>query len=160
MSEESKRIKVTDKRLFTPDGELREEYSHLGSAEAAADPPGSPGAGAPDPGLAAGPPPEALGETGEVPIPPPPQSGRPDAPADRPEILDLVAMLAQQAALYLGDLALPDGSTAEDPALARIYIDFLDVLKRKTAGNLTRAESSALEDLLAQLRLRYVEKSG
>ena len=36
MSNDSREIKVTDKRMFTPDGKLREEYSFLEEASTAA----------------------------------------------------------------------------------------------------------------------------
>ena len=36
----------------------------------------------------------------------------------------------------------------------------LDVLRQKTAGNVTAQESSVLEDVLYRLRLRYVQKRG
>ena len=77
-----------------------------------------------------------------------------------PSFFDLVAMLAEPVALYLGDLALPDGEVAENLEMARLHIDLLDVLRQKTAGNLTAQESAFLEDLLYRLRVRYVQKRG
>ena len=44
--------------------------------------------------------------------------------------------------------------------MARLHIDLLDVLRQKTAGNLTAQESAFLEDLLYRLRVRYVQKRG
>ena len=74
--------------------------------------------------------------------------------------MDLLVTLAQQASLYLGEIELPDGTKPEDLGVARLYIDFLDVLRQKTTGNLTAEESAALDGLLSELRFRYVEKSG
>ena len=73
---------------------------------------------------------------------------------------DLAAMLAEPVAIYLGDLELPDGGSAENLEMARLHIDLLDVLRQKTAGNLTAQESAFLEDLLYRLRVRYVQKRG
>jgi hypothetical protein len=44
--------------------------------------------------------------------------------------------------------------------MARLHIDLLDLLRQKTAGNLTVQESAFLEDLLYRLRVRYVQKRG
>jgi hypothetical protein len=77
-----------------------------------------------------------------------------------PTFYDLVAMLAEPVSIYLGDLELPDGETAENLEMARLHIDLLDVLRQKTAGNLSPQESAFLEDLLYRLRVRYVQKRG
>ncbi len=61
---------------------------------------------------------------------------------------------------YLGDAALPDGQSVENLEMARLHIDMLDVLRQRTAGNLTADELAVLEDLLYQLRMRYVQKRG
>ena len=63
-------------------------------------------------------------------------------------------------ALYLGDAELPDGGSAENLDMARLHIDLLDVLRRKTAGNLSVQESATMDDLLYRLRMRYVQKRG
>jgi hypothetical protein len=54
---------------------------------------------------------------------------------------------------------MPDGESAENLQLARLHIDLLEILQQKSAGNLTDQEQRFLQDLLTQLRLRYVEKS-
>ena len=71
-----------------------------------------------------------------------------------------MAVLAEPVSLYLGDIPLPDGQSAENLEMARLHIDLLDVLRQKTAGNVTAQESSVLEDVLYRLRLRYVQKRG
>jgi hypothetical protein len=76
-----------------------------------------------------------------------------------PGFFDLVAMLAEAVPIYLGDARLPDGQSAENLEMARFHIDMMDVLRQKTAGNLTAQESAFLEDLLYRLRVRYVQKS-
>jgi Domain of unknown function (DUF1844) len=239
VSKENREIKVTDKRMFTPDGKLREEYrfleekstdaepqaaavadartaapaagspgdpgaaSHAGQGAAGAGTTGAgggrqdegsvlrPGAQAPAPGAASrragardepparggagrdeppGPGGSARGGGGG-PHPEPPGGGHADEAAARlefpgsppglgPSFYDLAAVLAEPVALYLGDMELPDGQSAENLEMARLYIDLLDVLRQKTAGNLTAQESAFLEDLLYRLRVRFVQKRG
>ena len=156
-----KKIKVTDKRLFTPDGELREEFRDLenvaatpdAAAEAAAEP-ATVEAPAGQPTPAESPPAESQSAAERSPTAPAGAS-----PAE-PSFLDLVATVAQPIALYLGDVTIPDGESMENLQMARLHIDLLEILQTKSAGNLTDQESGFLEDLLYQLRLRYVEKSG
>jgi hypothetical protein len=157
-------MKVTDKRMFTPDGELREEYRFLNekstatATEPAPEPsrpePPRPEVSRPEPGRRAVgyPEPEEPLEDIGLDIPGAPQGG--------PGFLDLAAMLAEPAAIYLGDAPLPDGQWAENLEMARLHIDLLDVLRQKTAGNLTAQESAILEDLIYRLRVRYVQKRG
>lgn len=148
-------MKVTDKRMFTPDGRLREEYLEL---ETPAEPVGSattvaveaPAVEEPEP-----PPAEPAASAPPLEIP----TGGPGA-YGAPTFFDLVAVLAEPASLYLGDLTLPDGSSAENLEMARLHIDLLAVLRQRTAGNLSAQESAALDDLLYRLRLRYVQKRG
>jgi len=154
-------IKVTDKRMFTPEGELREEYRPL-TEEAVAEP------------APAAPPPRRE----EPPAPPPPvappgpEVSAPGAGSPRlelpdlgpglaaPTFFDLVALLAEPVALYLGDVPLPDGGSAENLEMARLHIDLLVLLRQKTAGNLGAQELAFLEDVLYRLRMRYVQKRG
>jgi hypothetical protein len=73
----------------------------------------------------------------------------------------LLLMLGTAAMVHLG--AAPDPASAEtkvDLAQAKQMIDLLDVLKVKTAGNLTIGESAMLDDLLFDLRMRYLEAVG
>ena len=146
-------IKVTDRRMFTPEGELREGYGEeegeAASAETVAPAP------APEPPPA------------QVPEPARPIPERP--PLDLPptsggiggaSFYDLVGVLADTAVLYLGEVPLPDGQSAENLELARLHIDLLDILRQRTAGNLSAQESAFLEDALYRLKLRYVQKRG
>ncbi len=70
----------------------------------------------------------------------------------------LVLMLRTAAMVHLG--AVPDpvsGKAQVDLPQAKHLIDLLDVLKAKTAGNLTAGETAMLDDLLFDLRMRYLE---
>lgn len=77
-----------------------------------------------------------------------------------PSFIDLIAVLAEPISVYLGDVALPDGSSAEDLDAARFHIDLLDLLRQRTAGQTTAQERAVLEDLLYRTRMRYVQKRG
>ena len=162
-------MKVTDKRMFTPEGELREEYRFLNEKSTAAtatttEP--APEPARPEPQRPEPPRQEAFRpEPGRraVGYPEPEEDsgfGIPGGPQGGPGFLDLAAMLAEPAAIYLGDAPLPDGQWAENLEMARVHIDLLDVLRQKTAGNLTAQESAILEDLIYRLRVRYVQKRG
>lgn len=152
MSGEGKEIKVTDKRMFTANGELREEFRFIEEAPAAPPIP-------PEPPAVEPPQPEPRPSGRERLAPSEPEWPEPP-PGMGPGFFDLAAMLAEPAAIYLGDAPLPDGQSAEDLEMARMHIDMLDVLRQKTAGNLTAQEAAFLEDLLYRLRVRYVQKSG
>lgn len=158
MSNEKREIKVTDKRMFTPEGELREEYRFLNekSTSTAAEP-------APPVAPAVEPRPAPPREAPRRPEPEP--AAWPDLPEMPPELggpsfFDLVAILAEPIPIYLGDAALPDGGDATNLEMARLHIDLLAILRQKTAGNLTAQEAAFLEDLLYRLRVRYVQKQG
>lgn len=161
MANEKKEIKITDKRMFLPDGKLREEYKFLdekSTAEPAPEPPAATPAPAPaspvrnpEPAPQWEPPPSA-GPAGwdSSPLP---------ADLEGASFFDLVAMLAEPVPIYLGDAPLPDGGSAENPEMARFHIDLLDILRQKTTASLTAQESAFLEDLLYRLRVRYVQKT-
>lgn len=142
-------IKVTDKRIFREDGELREEYRYLEEEKAESPPAGNaPPAGGPSP------------EETETETAAGAASGS-DRPSALPpaSFLDLVGILAEPATYYLGDAPGPDGRSLENLPVARFHIDLLDVLIKKTEGNLDEAERAVLEDVIYRLRLRYVEKT-
>jgi len=159
------KLKVTDKRMFTADGRLKEEYSFLAeprvpSAQETEAEPLPPPAAAPAPPEVKAIPPARL-----PPGYPDDSDARlelPGAPAGfaRPTFYDLVSLLAEPIAIYLGDLELPTGESAENLEMARLHIDLLDVLRQKTAGQLSAQESGFLEDLLYRSRVRYVQKRG
>jgi hypothetical protein len=159
LSDES--IKVTDKRMFTPDGELREEYRFLDERAKA---PESAAEEAPAPEPAPEPVPEKPAPAAAPePSPDPgaaarPEVDMPESEGPDPGFFDLLGVLAEPVPFYLGDAALPTGEREENLEAARFYIDLLDTLKQKTAGNLTAQEADALEDVLYRLRVRYVQK--
>lgn len=73
-----------------------------------------------------------------------------------------VLSLASTAAIHFGDLADPSSGQPAERNLegARQMIDILSLLDEKTRGNLTAEERQVLEQVLYELRLRFVEVSG
>ncbi|MCY3591451.1 MAG: DUF1844 domain-containing protein [Acidobacteria bacterium] len=156
-------MKVTDRRMFTDDGELREEYRFLEQQKAgtAAEKP-PPVASEGGPASAGGVPPGGAEQAASATSSAGSDAGAAQMPprgAQSPGFMDLVAVLAEPIAFLLGDAQLPDGQSAQDLPRARLHIDLLAVLQEKTRGNVSEQETALLEDLLAQLRMRYVEKS-
>jgi hypothetical protein len=71
-----------------------------------------------------------------------------------------VMSLAATAAVHLGDLGDPaTGQTHVDVPSAGHIIDLLAMLQQKTTGNLDAEEAQLLEQILYELRLRYIEVS-
>jgi hypothetical protein len=73
-----------------------------------------------------------------------------------------VLSLASTAAIHFGDL--PDPISGQPAALnldgAAQMIEILALLEQKTRGNLTAEERQMLEQVLYELRLRFVQASG
>lgn len=71
-----------------------------------------------------------------------------------------IISLASSALVGLGEAPDPaTGSPARDMALARHNIDTLDMLQRKTQGNLNHDEERLLSSVLCELRLKFVINS-
>ena len=70
-----------------------------------------------------------------------------------------VISLATTAAVHFGDI--PDPNTGErmeaDLIAAHQMIDLISLLQEKTKGNLTTDEAKLVDDLLYELRMRYVQ---
>jgi len=73
-----------------------------------------------------------------------------------------VVSLASSAAIHFGDL--PDPTTGQRTEVnlegAAQMIDILALLEEKTRGNLTLEEREVLDQVLYELRLRFVDASG
>jgi hypothetical protein len=72
-----------------------------------------------------------------------------------------VVSLAHTAAYHFGDILDPVSGKASEANLpaAHQIIDILAMLEEKTRGNLTAEERQLLEQILYELRMRYVEAS-
>jgi hypothetical protein len=78
------------------------------------------------------------------------------------DFITFVVSLGSSVFVHLGEAPHPE--TGEPlPAnlpLAKQTIDILDMLRAKTKGNLTEEEERFLENLLTDLRLRYVGRAA
>jgi len=166
---EQESFTVTDRRLFTPEGEIRQEVSQeeVSSATPATQP-----VTAASSDVAEFPP--------ETEAPPAPTASEQQAQADayRRSAKDLdervelsghsskelemtferfMASLYMSAMLQLGLMREQGGQPRVDLIGARQTIDTLSLLSEKTKGNLTSAEENFLQNCLYELRMAYVE---
>jgi hypothetical protein len=85
------------------------------------------------------------------------ETGGPAGTPGGPAFVELVNILAMQAAIALGGYQGPGGERIPpNQAAAKHHIDLLDVLERKTKGNLTDEEKRVLDTILYELRMQYV----
>ena len=70
-----------------------------------------------------------------------------------------VISLATTAAVHFGDIADPNTGERHEPDLVSAHqmIDLISLLQEKTKGNLTEDEGKLVDDLLYELRMRYVQ---
>ncbi len=75
--------------------------------------------------------------------------------------VQFVMIQAQNVLYVLGKIPGPDG-TAPQPNLeaAKMLIDQLDMIEKKTKGNLIDQESRILKDTLSELKMAFVDSSG
>jgi hypothetical protein len=135
-------IKVTDKRIFDADGEIKEEFrASVTPVEASAQ--------AEKPAEA--PPAEAPREADKK------KKNLRDRAANPGTLFtNFVETLVVNAYMSLGMLRGPGGPPAIDAAAARQMIDILAMLGEKTAGNLTEDEADFLDAHLSELKLHFV----
>lgn len=144
MSEEEEKpsIKVKDSRRFSADGEPVENPDASEAQEKAALTPAA------DTTAEAAEPTQAATEF----------SGTSQAPPMPTASFELLIMsLGMQVQM---ELAGPEADNAPAPNLdmARHTIDLLIVLQEKTKGNLTLEESRQLDNMVTELRFRYVQR--
>jgi hypothetical protein len=164
---------VTDRRLFTSDGELRSDV-----AEEVETPMPAPTTAKTE--TAAKPPTMSDGAVTEREMPTPPTKAEQDAQAAayRQSSKDLdnevelsghsakefeitferfMAQLYMTAMLQLGLMRQQGEQPRVDIIGARLTIDTLSLISEKTKGNLTAAEENFLQNSLYELRMAYVE---
>lgn len=137
--ERSQGFRVTDRRRFSPEsGEPRSTQTEESATDTRQEPD----------------PPQA--ETQETSA-----QGRPhEATSDQIDITfsSFILGLSTQALISLGEIpAAPDQAAQTDLTAARQMIDVLAMLQQKTSGNLDAGEGQMLEDVLYDLRMRYVK---
>jgi hypothetical protein len=155
-------FKVVDRRLFTADGELRQEIVEQEKREQESAAAKTPPANSSGPTLV-GEPKAANAGRG---TPPQPQAGASpfEAPAEAPKpsrsFQMLVDFLGRNAALLLGGYADPStGEAILDLEGARQMIDMLDALREATRGNLAPEDDRLLLDVLGSLKMSFLEMS-
>jgi hypothetical protein len=159
---------VTDRRLFTTDGELRSDVAEEKPAPE------------PAPTAAAAPLESASPAAADSKVPPPPSAAEQKANADayqksskdldaRVELSGhsakdfeisferFMASLYMSAMMQLGMMHEEGGQPRVDLIGARQTIDTLGLLQEKTKGNLTPTEQNFLQNCLYELRMAYVE---
>jgi hypothetical protein len=148
MAEENQgSFKVTDRRLFNPDGTLREDA--LIEEPAPAPPP------EPQPTVSSGSA-QPQGQFAAA-IAPELQPEPEDAEPERTLFNEFLMGIASSAFIYLGLVEHPaTGRRQVDMTAAKESIDMLVMLREKTKGNLTRGEEKFFEDLLSDLKMQYV----
>jgi hypothetical protein len=72
---------------------------------------------------------------------------------------NFILSLATTAAVHFGDLADPNTGSTSTPNLeaAGQMIELIAMLQEKTKGNLIEPEAQLVDDLLYELRVRYVQ---
>jgi len=131
--EEGKGFKVTDRRRFTTEGEMRDDApeDEQTRPEPESEPP--------------------------RPQPPPQEAG---GRGDTIDFLTFVASLATNALAALGMLPKEQAQgLSVNPELGREYIEILGMLQEKTRGNLSPEEDKGLQRIVSELRMAYVELS-
>ena len=69
----------------------------------------------------------------------------------------LVLSVASSAAMCLGMAPNPStGKTEVDKDMAKFNIDLLETLRKKTQNNLSQEEEKLLNQLISDLKLKYV----
>jgi hypothetical protein len=98
----------------------------------------------------------------ERPTQAPPPTDEPHATTvEEMNFASFLISLGTQAFMHLGDIPSPLTQQREkDLPAAKQMIDLLGILQTKTQGNLTADEERLLQQLLLDLRLRYVRETG
>lgn len=83
-----------------------------------------------------------------------------DHKTPEPSFRLFITSLAMQAWINLGIIPNPvTDKTQEDLAQAKFLIDSIEMLEKKTKGNLDKEEAEMLEHLLYELRMAFVNAS-
>ena len=81
-----------------------------------------------------------------------------DAPLPEITFTTLLFSLSTSALIHLGEIQDPvSKQTAKNLSLAKQTIDLIGMLQEKTKGNLTSEEEKFMENMLYDLKLRYVK---
>jgi hypothetical protein len=129
MPEEEKGFVIKDRRSFDEKGELKDKEAGKAPTE-------------------------------KTPSEPPKKRKTETATPPLPEVsfTGLIFSLSSSALFHMGEIADPaTGEKKKDLGLAKHAVDTIAMLREKTTGNLTPEEQKFLENVLTDLRWRYVK---
>jgi hypothetical protein len=150
-------FKVVDRRLFTEDGQLRQDAVDRERREEAAEAKAATAAKAQAPPAKTAPEP-ALTKAADA--SPDGAAAAEDDIAPSRGFQMLVDFLTRNAAAMLGGMADPrTGQPYVDIEGAREMIDMLDALREKTRGNLAKVDDELLLEVIGSLKLTFMELS-
>ena len=79
---------------------------------------------------------------------------------EKANFVHLIVSMAEAAYSYLGVIEDPfTKKKAVDLKQAKYTIDMLNVIEEKTRGNLTKEEKDLLDEVLYDLKIKYLEKT-
>lgn len=92
---------------------------------------------------------------------PPKEDTKQEIPLPEISFINLIFSLSTSVLIQLGEIQDPvTQQLAKNLPLAKQTIDLIGMLKEKTKGNLTSDEEKLLENILYDLRMRYVKATG
>ena len=134
--EESDGFKVSDRRQFTPEGQVRTEAQPPPEEESA---------------KASQAPPDPREE---------PVAGKSSQEAPKLDFSSFLFSLATSGMVHLGEVPDPaTGQKVDNLEGAQQMIEILTILQEKTKGNLTPEENHILDSFLYELRMKFLAKS-
>lgn len=82
------------------------------------------------------------------------------SPLPRVDFNTFVLSLSSTVMVHLGEVNNPEtGESDQDLDLARHTIDMLDMLGKKTQGNLDADEERLLKNILFEMRMKFLQKT-
>jgi hypothetical protein len=166
-SKHDETFKVVDRRLFTPEGELRKEVAEQQDREqeaasklqaSQADRKASSNNTRSSDNTGSSEPVAIDAAKKNLPDASPAAQPASETPKRSAAFENLIRSLGQNAAMLLGGYADPrTGQPMIDMEGAREIIDMLDALREKTHGNLAPEEDTMVIDILGNLKLAYME---
>jgi len=156
-----KELKVTDKRIFTAEGDIRQEFQNeIRPAEMQSEPASAQRSVPAREQESTGPPQSASAQE-----PPKPREERKRSLAEKAlspgtPFANFIQSLVAQAYMFLGMLRDPrQPQPIFDAEAAHETIDILTLLREKTTGNLTPEEEDFFDAHLGDLKLAYVQRT-
>ncbi len=85
----------------------------------------------------------------------------PEMPEQKVDFAGLVLGLFSAALYHMAETPIQGQPVGElNLPMAKQNIDFLDVLKEKTQGNLSQEEDKMLKDVISDLKMKFAGKSS